>query len=297
MKLSRRHRHIWSKLGPAMSTDVAATSDDASFYAAKPCPPTAIQRALIALARNSFLHRGKMRHLMTRLIMRVGGDRPLDTHFRDCTYRIAGTHNLVEYGILLHPNYNGPDLDFLLGGLHEGGIALDVGANIGLYTLPLARAVGPSGRVIAIDANPAMIRGLAWNAQASGLENVSLHATAVGGHEGRVELYARDGDVAIVNVRETSDGSYPMRSLASIVAEEKIDRIDVLKIDIEGYEDKALVPFLETAQGALLPKRIVIEHDRGADHPGCKAVFDRIGFRLMGRTKQNSLYQRARATA
>ena len=290
MRLPGLGRHRLTRLGAPAEGEAAEASE--AFYAARPHPPSALQRMLIAAARNSFLHRGKFRHLMTRLIILLGGNRPLDVQFRGCSYRIAGRRNLVEYGILLNPNYNRPDLDFLLAGLPEGGVAIDIGANIGLYSLPLGRAAGATGRVIAIDANPLMIRALSWNAAASAIRNISLHATAVGAQEGRAELYFRQGDVAIVSVAEAAEGSIPVRSLKSIADEERLERVDVLKIDIEGYEDKALVPYLEQCDGAMLPQRIVIEHLKGVDYPGCKAAFDRLGYRLVGRTKQNSLYQR-----
>ena len=292
MRRSNIRWHRLTRPESASSGDGRAGSDREAFYAAAPRAPSPLQRALIVLARNTVLHRGKMRHLMTRLIMLLGGNRPLDVLFRGCVYRIAGRTNLIEYGLLLNPNYNRPDLDFLLDGLKEGDVAVDIGANVGLYSLPLAKAVGASGRVVAIDANPLMIQGLAWNAAASGLYNIALHATPVGAADGRVELYSRSGDAAMVKVEESADGSVAMRSLMAIVDEEALERIDVLKIDIEGYEDKVLVPFLAQARDALLPTRIVIEHIRGEDYPGCKAAFERLGYALIGRTKQNSLYRR-----
>jgi hypothetical protein len=50
---------------------------------------------------------------------------------------------------------------------------------------------------------------------------------------------------------------------------------------------------LQVADEDLLPKRIVIEQcGKNQDYPGCSAEFARLGYKLMGRTKINSLYQR-----
>ncbi len=252
-----------------------------------------VQKALVRIARGSVLHRGRLRHRMTNLIARIGGDRPMDVSFRGCNYRIEGRNNLIEYGLLLHPGYNGEEIDFLSAGLREGGVALDIGCNIGLYSLPLGHAVGGSGRVISIDANPMMIEKLRWNAAASGLDQITAIHTAVGDIAGRVDLEIRKDDVAIVGVRESDDGAFEIAPLADILARVGTQRVDVLKIDIEGHEDKALVPYLDAASDAMLPDRIVIEHPSGTeDYQGCAAAFDRHGYRRVGMTRSNSLYLR-----
>jgi FkbM family methyltransferase len=261
---------------------------DAPWGAFRPRP---LQRALIALARNTFLHHGKMRHRMTNLVRALGS--PLDVEFRGLRYRIEGRNNLMEYGLLLHPRYNTEEIDFLCGGCSECGVAVDIGANIGLYSLSLARAVG-SGRVIAIDANAGVLDRLRVNAHASGLTNIEPVNCAVGAHDGSVDLSIYRDDLSIVSVREKADGAVAMRPLLAILADAGVGQIDALKIDIEGYEDAALVPFFADAPEAMLPRRVVLERGgpEGGDYPGCVLAFDRLGYRLVGRTRSNSLYQR-----
>jgi FkbM family methyltransferase len=253
--------------------------------------PTAVQRALIGLARGTFLHRGRMRHRMTSLIAGMGS--PLDVIFRDCRYRIEGRNNLMEYGMLLHPGYNAEEIDFLAAGCRSDGVAVDIGSNIGLYSLSLGRAVGPQGRVICIDANAGVLARLEVNARLSDLAQVQPVHSAVGDHEGRIDLGIRKDDLSIVTVQERDGGSIPMRPLAAILADAGVERVDVLKIDIEGYEDKALAPYLRHATGDMVPRRIVIERGGpdGGDYVGCAAEFARLGLRLAGRTRSNSLYE------
>ena len=60
--------------------------------------------------------------------------------------------------------------------LQPGAMALDVGAGIGYFTIPMARAVGPSGRVIAADVQPAMLSAIERRARRAGLsERVRTH--------------------------------------------------------------------------------------------------------------------------
>ncbi len=252
--------------------------------------PNGLQRAVITAARNSFLRRGLFRRTVTTLIMGSAG-KPLDVKFRDCAYRLRGRNNLIELGILLRADYNAGDIDFLLDGSRAGDCFVDVGANIGLYTQPLAKRAGPAGKVVAIDANPLMARRLAWNVDASGLRNVQIFACAVSDREGAGSLNIRKDDIAIVSVDEHEGGEVPIRTLASIVDEAGLSRIHGLKIDIEGHEDKALAPFILGAADNLLPKRIVIERAPGGDYPACAAAFAARGYVRVGQSRNNSFYR------
>lgn len=270
-------------------TDTLTRADDPPFgtYA-----PNLAQRMLIALARATILHRGVFRDGVSRAVVALGGGKPVDITFRGGNFRIRAHNNLIEYGLMLHPAYNRADIDFLAGSVTNGGTFVDIGSNIGLYSLPLAVLAGPSGRVIAIDANPAMAAQLQWHADATGLTNLTMVNCAVGDNEAHVNLRIRKDDVAIVSVEESAGGAIPMRPLLSILQHSGVTRVDALKIDIEGYEDKALPPFLEAAPPALKPARIVIERFQDGDYPGCAAAFARHGYELAGRSRQNSFYQR-----
>ena len=252
--------------------------------------PTGIQAALIRLTRATFLQRGDMRRWMTGAIRRFGT--PMDILFRDLRFRIEARNNLIEYGLLTRPGYNGEEIDFLLGALGPGGVAIDIGCNIGLYTLPMAQVVGETGTVLAIDANPDMTRHVTYHAAANGMGQISALNLAVGGKSAQVDLRIMRDDVAIVAVEESDTGQITMKPLADIVADAGFERIDALKIDIEGHEDEALAPFIEDAADDLLPKRIVIEYLPPSDYPGCAAAFAKRGYRLRGRTRNNSMYAR-----
>jgi len=170
--------------------------------------PGLLQGLLIELTRRTVLQRGAARAKMTKLITGLG--RPIDTQFRGCNFRIEGRNNLIEYGVLTRPSYNGEEIDFLLGAMEPGGVAIDIGSNIGLYSLPLAKAAGPTGHVLAIDANINMVKRLQSNAAASDIRCITALPVAVGGTAGRVDLNIRRDDVAIVSV-VASDALAPDR--------------------------------------------------------------------------------------
>ncbi len=252
--------------------------------------PNYIQKILIFIGKKSFLKRGLFRTSYSKIILSLK-KRPLDIYFRKCAYRITGENNLIEYGILLDPKYNFSDLDFLLKGAKNNSNFVDIGSNIGLYSQPLAFN-SPDGLTVSIDANPNMISRLKFNINATKIQNIKVISTAVSDIQGKGSLKIRKDDVAIVALDEDVSSSIKINTLENIIKSTKINSIFGLKIDIEGHEDKALVPFLLSSPKNLLPKKIVIEQlSKNKDYPGCKNTFDKLNYKLVGRSKNNSFYE------
>ena len=126
--------------------------------------------------------------------------------------------------------------------VRPGAIVLDVGANVGAYTLLFAQWAGRSGRVFAFEPSPAAARSLRTHLALNALQNVEVIEAAVCDREGAALLYNEEscgtssliGSAARrrpVTVRTmTIDGFCDERSLTA----------DVVKIDIEGAEIEAL---------------------------------------------------------
>ena len=253
--------------------------------------PNSIQKILIFIGQKSFLKRGLFRSQYTKLIFSLKKG-PLDIYFRKCAYRIFGENNLIEYGILLDPRYNHSDLEFLIDGANHDSNFVDLGSNIGLYSQPLALA-SPNGKVISIDANPLMEERLSFNFQASAIKNIQFVLSAVSDKIGKGSLKIRKDDIAIVAVDENIQSDIKINTLKNIIKENNIENIYGLKIDIEGHEDKALVPFLLNSKDSLLPKKIVIEKlSKNTDYLGCKMAFEKLNYKLISRSKNNSFYER-----
>ena len=253
--------------------------------------PSYLQKIFIFIGQNSFLKRGLFRRRYSRMIfsLRKG---PLDIYFRKCAYRLFGENNLIEYGILLDKKYNCLDLEFLLEGANLDSNFVDLGSNIGLYSQPLALA-SPNGMVLSIDANPLMKSRLLFNIQSTAIKNIQFVLSAVSNKIGKGSLKIRKDDIAIVAVDETIRSDIKINTLENIIKENKLKSIYGLKIDIEGHEDKALVPFLLNTTEALLPKKIVIEKlSKYSDYPECTLAFDKLNYKLISRSKNNSFYER-----
>ena len=139
--------------------------------------PTRAQDAIISLAQRSRLKRGAFRPMMSRLVnlLRPG---PVDVQYQGASFRFYHQTSATERGALLNPEYNVIELDFLRAHTPRGGVFVDVGANVGTYAIPLARHVGASGKVIAVEPHPVTNARLAFNCIASGMSQVSVVAAA-----------------------------------------------------------------------------------------------------------------------
>lgn len=254
--------------------------------------PSLAQSVLLKLVAIPPFHRGTFRRKSANLVRSLSNDGMIDIRRNNASYRLGRGANLIEDALLVYAQYNRLELDFLRDGTPEGGTFVDLGANVGLYSLPLAHKVGPSGRVLAVDANSDIVDALAFNANASGFDHVDIACVAVGEKDKQVRLEIRKNDHAIVETHEDPDGDIKMMPLMDIVAQHNISSIDALKADIEGYEDRALIPFLKAATSDLIPGRIVIEHAAGDEWQDDLAAFlVEFGYELVRKERSNSLYR------
>jgi hypothetical protein len=85
----------------------------------------------------------------------------------------------------------------------------------------------------------------------------------------------------------------PSLRLQRILEEAGVTKVDALKIDIEGFEDRALVPFFREAPPTLWPRAVVIEHlSRGEWQADCIADMISRGYREVGKTRSNTFLLR-----
>jgi FkbM family methyltransferase len=123
--------------------------------------------------------------------------------------------------------------------LKPGGVFLDIGANIGYYTLLAAARVGSGGKVIAFEPNPRNCELLGKSVELNRFANVTLHSYAVSDQAGSFGFSADDSNGRLTaGEQEIAQFQVETVVLDQFLAQEK--RIDVIKMDIEGFEGKAL---------------------------------------------------------
>ncbi len=174
-------------------------------------------------------------------------DRPKSVRILERSVSITGSDEDDYFGSLVE----GSDLtDSVLRALRpyvaEDARCFDVGANIGLHSLGLS-TLAPKGRVFAFEPAPGSVDFLKTNLRRNRGDNVKVFATAIADHEGTVSFH----DVPFFTAGSfTADeegwlqsdavGSnlvrVPCTTLDAFVEDHAVDRVDVIKIDVEGAE-------------------------------------------------------------
>lgn len=258
--------------------------------------PNAAQAAIIALAHGSQLKRGAFRPMLSQLVnlLRAG---PVDVSYQGASFRFYHQASATERGALFNPDYNIEELDFLRAHTPSGGVFVDVGANVGTYALALARHVGAGGKVIAIEPHPVTHARLAFNNAAAGFTQTRLVAAAAGPADGEL-MIETDGDNLGASHIATGQASskaikVPSLRLQRILDEAGASRVDALKIDVEGFEDRVLTGFFKEAPQTLWPRAVVIEHLSANEwQSDCIADMRARGYAETGRTRSNTLLAR-----
>lgn len=143
----------------------------------------------------------------------------------------------------------------------DGVLALDVGANIGVHTLEWARHMKNWGQVISIEPQKEIFYALSGNVIINNNFNVTTHNVAISNYNGTIKIpaidYTRPGSFGSLELIKKEDTEYigqdldyqngqhvPVRTIDSF----NLDRLDLLKIDVEGMEIEALMGALNTIQ-------------------------------------------------
>ncbi len=137
---------------------------------------------------------------------------------------------------------------------------IDVGANIGLYTMYASRLVGATGSVHAFEPLAEAYDLLEKNVRLNNMTNVKINPVALGEQEGEAELYINQ-ESTLTSLGQTGRGNIvgvkkvPVWTLDAYAFKTGLEKIDFLKIDIEGFEGHVLrgaSHLLERSEGLVI---------------------------------------------
>jgi FkbM family methyltransferase len=125
--------------------------------------------------------------------------------------------------------------------LKPGDVAVDAGANIGIYSQFLARCVGPSGAVYSFEPAPENFDRL--HAAARAFSNLHILQAAVGQRSRKAELYVSETLNVDHRTYRTANSARRALQIEMIALDDYFhpsQRVDLIKMDIQGYELQAL---------------------------------------------------------
>ncbi len=238
----------------------------------------ACQSAAISLMQLACPMRGggRVAMMVSRRLLRAGAAPVVTAPMRLGHRMVLDTRVPTELWAAYSGRYHDSKIADLTRRMAPGAVVLDVGANVGLYAVPLGMAAGRiGGRVIAFEPHPANRARLLENLRLNGLGGVvavrSEALSAAAGRQALTELEDfADGGATGNAALETGPGTDPgwrrlsveLAALDALWPSLGCERLDVVKIDIEGHEDQ----FLAGAAATLARFRpaILMEVNRGA---------------------------------
>jgi FkbM family methyltransferase len=148
---------------------------------------------------------------------------------------------------LMYGKFEATEMGFVQKILRPGMTVLDVGAHHGLYTLLLSKKVGRKGRVIAFEPSPRECQRLEKHLRFNRCSNVHLERCAAGSEPGEADLFLVDGFQDWCNSLRppalpdpTHAVAVRVRRIDDVLTEQRVSKVDFIKLDVEGGELAAL---------------------------------------------------------
>lgn len=137
------------------------------------------------------------------------------------------------------------DFNWCVIGMPESGVFYDIGANVGYFSVEMAKRLGPPVRVVAFEPQPDLAAAINQSAVLNGMGNVHVVEAIVGDRAGRSELFVAPASIhtsAVADSGRPSVGSVPMRMVTvdDLVEAAEIPPPDMVKMDVEGSEHLVL---------------------------------------------------------
>jgi FkbM family methyltransferase len=263
--------------------------------------PRGILRSILNTTRklpNNWLGK-RVSFLLRRFgIMALKGN-PVDTTVLGAHMRLFPYNNVCEKRILFTPQYfDAEELSILKSRIKPNFHFIDIGANIGGYTLFVAANAGQGARILAIEPQADIFARLSYNISRNPFGTVKAFCCAIADKDGELTLFVDpnnrgESSVKIVSGdRGAGNVKVPAKRLLSILTEEGFARVDAAKLDVEGAEDLILDTFFKEAPEPLWPLLLIIERGNARWSIDIPALLLKQGYNVIATTKNNQIYER-----
>jgi FkbM family methyltransferase len=165
--------------------------------------------------------------------------------YRDFIKLNLDLNDWIQQQIYFLGDYEKNEIDYLYQTLKEGNTFIDIGGNIGLFSLNASKIIGEKGKVFAFEAFKPNYLKFQQHIQINNFHNIKLEHLAISDKSGFIEILYNENDnnvgMASSYLQEyTSKEKVEAVSLDEYVKKNNISQIDLIKIDIEGAEFSAL---------------------------------------------------------
>ena len=255
--------------------------------------PKGVSKIICLLAKVG-LGFGSIKKIYAKILTKFNGDNPLDIIYHHLKFRLYPHNNTIESKMVVSSKLReGKELKVISSFIGSGGTFLDIGANVGYYSL-MAAKLG-ADKILAIEPNPIVLDRFKTNIKFNKYEKkIKVFKLGIGEKKDILELRLSHTDMGSSTVLNNDLDSDKIRikivPLSDLLKKEAIKKIDVLKIDIEGFEDRALFPYFEKLEKKFYPRLILME-DSSQKEWG-RNILEWLlanGYHVLARTRGNIL--------
>lgn len=262
--------------------------------------PGGIARWVIEKTR-SLPNRWSARRLafaLRRIALRALDGAPVDIETLGAQMRLYPYKNICEKRILFTPQFFDPqEREDLASRIKPGFVFIDIGANVGAYSLFVAAKAGPDARILSVEPQPDIFDRLVYNIRQNPFGSIKAVDCAIADKPGELTLFldprnSGESSVKIVGSSQTRAIKVRATTLMDLVRGEGFTHIDAIKLDVEGAEDIILEPFLREAPPELLPSLLLVEDSSSRWQIDLPALLVQKGYRMTKRTRINMIFER-----
>lgn len=237
---------------------------------------------------------GKLKKIYAKILTKINKKSPIDIIYHGVKFRLYPHNNTIESKMFVSSRLReGKELDVISGFIKNGGTFLDIGSNIGYYSL-MAAKLGAT-KIIGVEPNPIVLDRFKANIKFNKFEKlIKTFQIGIGEKLSTLELRLSQSDMgssSIVNTKLISDNiKIKVIPLEKLLKKEDITKVDVLKIDIEGFEDRALFPYFKNLNKKFYPRLVIMEDSSQTDWE--ENILEWLlanGYRVLARTRGNVL--------
>ena len=241
------------------------------------------------------LGRGGFKNHLKKLWMVNSPSKILDINYHGLKIRLMPDRNRIDSTIAFSSRKSEKkELEWIEKQIQatKNSIFIDIGANIGYYSLMAAKF--GAKKVLAVEPSPDLFKRLEENIALNNFGD-TIHPIEVGlgDKEGTFDLnicsQSEGGSSMVGDTPADKTVKIKVMTLKKVIEELKLTKIDVLKIDIEGMEDRVLFPFFEMCPKQFWPKLVIIEENKTWWEKDIYTWMLENGYHLSDNTRSNKI--------
>jgi FkbM family methyltransferase len=168
----------------------------------------------------------------------------------------------VELNLFYTGTYEKGTLHIIGKILNEGDVFVDIGANIGLMSIFASYKVGEKGQVIAFEPNPSTNKILKENIALNNITNIKVESFALSNEKKKGKIYENidlnRGSASLIKLTDSTAG-HDINEITVYEYFQNFANIDLIKIDVEGYELKVMEGAKKYIENVEFPPMLIVE--------------------------------------